>query len=32
VWDGTDTTQLTDEDSLGLRRDHTVVGKYAGAR
>lgn len=32
VWDGTDVTQLTDEDGAGMRHDHTVLGTYAGSR
>ena len=32
VWDGATATQLTDEDSAGLRHDHAVLGTYAGAR
>ena len=31
VWDGTDETQLTDEDDAGVH-DHTVLGTYAGSR
>lgn len=32
LWDGTTATQLTDEDSAGLRYDHAVLGTYAGSR
>ncbi|MCC7398155.1 MAG: hypothetical protein IT455_13895 [Planctomycetes bacterium] len=32
VWDGSDNTQLTDEDAASLRHDYGVLGKYAGSR
>ncbi|MCA8963836.1 MAG: hypothetical protein KDC48_03070 [Planctomycetes bacterium] len=32
VWDGTDETRLTDEDAASLKHDHSVLGKYSGAR
>ncbi|MCK5943150.1 MAG: hypothetical protein KAI24_14315 [Planctomycetes bacterium] len=32
VWNGTTATQLTDEDTAGLRHDHTVLGTFAGSR
>lgn len=32
VFDGTDTTRLTETDAGGVKRDHAVLGKYTGAR
>ncbi len=32
VWDGTNEVPLTGEDTVGLRHDHAVLGKYSGTR
>lgn len=32
VWNTTTETQLTDEDTAGIKHDYTVLGKYAGSR
>ncbi|MCR9244833.1 MAG: PKD domain-containing protein [bacterium] len=32
TWDGTTETRLTDEDTAGLKHDHTVLGQFTGTR